>query len=153
MSIAKELERLEELHAKGTLSDEEFTHAKRRILASENTDGMICGMGENTWCMLMHLAQLLTYSVAGIVVPIAMWLISKDRSNVARHHGVCMLNWMISSLIYLSISGILSLVFIGLPVFIFFVCLSVIFPIVAAIKAHNNQIWRYPFSIEFLRAD
>lgn len=101
----------------------------------------------------MHVSQLLTYSAAGIVVPIVMWLVSKDQSRQARIHGANMMNWLISCIIYMAISGVLTLVLIGFIPLVMFALLSVIFPIVAAVKAHNNEYWRYPMSIQFFDAE
>lgn len=156
MSIADEVKKLEELHAEGALTDEEFDSAKQRVLNGESSghgDGRIFGIGSNTWCLLMHLSQLLTYSAAGIVVPIVMWLLSKDESREARIHGANMMNWLLSCIIYMVVSGLLCFVVIGIPFFIMFACLSVIFPIVAAIKAHNREYWQYPMAIQFFRTD
>ncbi len=150
MTIADEIAKLEELHVAGSLSDEEFYHAKQRVLNGHSEPGRIQGMNEGTWCMLMHLSQLLNYSALGLIAPIVMWLMSKDESQVARIHGVNMINWMISWAIYMVVSALASTVLIGIPFLIAFSLLGVIFPIVAAVKASNNQIWEYPMAINFL---
>lgn len=159
MSLAYELRELEDLRARGTLSDAEFEQAKARLLNSEpvyhaaQPDGLICGIGESNWCMLMHLSQLLTFSMAGIVVPIVMWILSKDESEAARRQGACMMNWLISSLIYAVLSVILIFVAIGIPLLIVLGILQIVFPIMAAIKAHEGQTWSYPLAIEFFQED
>lgn len=151
MSIPDEIRKLEDLYEAGSLTDDEFFQAKQRILDGASVEsGRIQGIDEKMWCTLMHLSQLLTYSGLGVIAPIVMWLMSKDESRLARIHGIHMINWMISCFIYVVVSALLSAVLIGIPFLIVFGLLSVIFPIVAAIKANNNEIWEYPMSIKFL---
>ena len=138
MPLSDELARLQQLRDSGSLSETEFEEAKRRVINeyggsegysaatahgggpahSGSVPGQIHGMSENTYCALMHLSQLLSYSVLGIVVPIVMWLISKDDSEVARRQGASMMNWLLSSLIYYAISFVLLLFIIGVPMLI-----------------------------------
>lgn len=161
MSIADEIRKLEELHAAGALTDQEFSEAKQKVLSGQShhstnhhCDGRIHGMAEPTWCMLMHLSQLLLFAGGiGLVVPVVMWAISKDESELARIHGAHMMNWLISSFIYAVVTGILSFALVGIPFLIAVLILDIVFPIVAAVKANNGEIWRYPLSIEFLRED
>lgn len=116
--------------------------------------GQIFGIEEETWCTLMHLSQLLVFMGGiGIAVPIAMWAVSKDDSELARQHGDRIMNWLISSLIYGAIAGVLCFVLIGLPLLIILLCMDVVFPIVGAIKANQGTTWSYPTAIKFLRED
>ena len=141
------------LHAAGSLSDAEFEAARQQLFNGEiEGGGRIHGMEEKTWCTLMHLSQLLTWSGAGIIVPIVMWLMSKDESRIARLHGANMMNWMISSVIYALVCGVLSIVLIGIPLLVILGVLGVVFPIIAGIKANNNEIWEYPLCIRFISA-
>ena len=166
MDIIEQIERLEQLHSRGTLSDIEFQSAKNKLLneQSERTNerqnlslpsdnGMIYGIEENTWCALMHLSQLLTFSAIGIVVPIAMWIVGNEKSAVVRRHGHRMMNWIISSLIYAVVSAILIFVFIGFPLLIILAILTVVFPIIAAVKATQGEVWSYPLTIKFFSED
>ncbi|MEL6104714.1 MAG: DUF4870 domain-containing protein [Planctomycetota bacterium] len=169
MPLSDELARLQQLRDSGSLSEIEFEEAKRRVInehgaadtqsaapaygaapmQSGSIPGQIHGMSENTYCALMHLSQLLSYSVLGIVVPIVMWLISKDDSEVARRQGASMMNWLISSLIYYAVSFVLMFLIIGVPMLIVVGLLGIVFPIIAAIKAVDGKQWSYPLSIKF----
>ncbi len=155
LSIADEIAQLEELRAHGTLTDAEFAEAKQRVLAggSSGHSGRLYGIEENTWCMLMHLSPLASWSGIGVILPIVMWAISKDESDLARRHGARMMNWLISSFIYAGIGIALSLVFIGVPILVVLGICCVVFPILAAIKCNNNELWSYPMAIEFLSED
>lgn len=163
MNIAGEIERLEELRRTGVLSDEEFQQAKEKALSGDadfvtETDSdksyQVCGVQEQTWCMLMHLSQLLVYAGGfGLAVPIIMWVVSKDESDLARRHGARMMNWIISSFIYAIVAGLLCFVLVGIPLIIVLIILSVAFPIMGAMKANDGILWSYPMTICFIEED
>jgi len=156
MNLAQQLERLEQLRAQGSLSDAEFQIAKERLLAGEAqppykiSGGTVLGIEDRTYCTLMHISQLLVYSAVGIVVPIGMWILGKDQSDMVRRHGNRMMNWIISGFIYGIVAGILCMVFIGIPLLFALGVVSIVFPIMAAIKANNGEDWSYPLTIKFL---
>ncbi|MEQ9406841.1 MAG: DUF4870 domain-containing protein [Fuerstiella sp.] len=159
MSMADELQKLAELHSAGTLSDDEFYVAKQRLLhgdgfgsTQDSDDHRIYGFDEGTWCLLLHLSQLLIFiGGVGIVVPILLWVLGREKSELARLHGAHMMNWLISSFIYLLVSVLLTPLLIGIPFLIVVLVLDVLFPIVAAVKAGDGELWRYPLAIEFIR--
>lgn len=155
MSISAEISRLEQLRSQGTLTEDEFLTAKRRVLREDSKrfpdhgNGQLFGIAEDTWCLLMHLSQLAYFSVVGFILPIVMWAISKDESDLARRHGARMMNWVISSAIYFAIGFALLWAFVGIPIMVTVAILNVVFPIVAALKCKNGKIWSYPLSIRF----
>jgi len=108
--------------------------------------------------MLLHLSQLLTYCTVGlgIVAPIVMWAIAKDKSPQVDQHGKIVLNWMISAFIYGIVCTILCLTVIGLiiaiPGAIALFIVAIAFPIIGAVKANKDgTAWDYPLSIKFFR--
>ncbi len=109
------------------------------------------GMNENTYGMLLHLSQLLSFSGAGIAVPIIMWAVNKDKSGTVDRHGKNVLNWLISELIYAIGCAVLCLVLIGIPLAVALVVIGIVFPIIGAVKANNGDEWKYPMSIAFLK--
>ncbi len=154
MSIADEIQRLEELKANGALTEDEFAEAKRTVLAgggsTEYVDGSgeVFGIGEGMWCTLMHLSQLTFVTGVGVILPIVMWAVSKDQSEVARLHGARMMNWLVSFVIYTAISSLLIWpLLIGIPLLLVLAVLNVVFPIIAAIKCSNGEIWSYPLCL------
>ena len=164
--LSEELERLQKLRDAGTLSEEEFHAAKQRLLQTPEPSiyatpqgqpanaGKVYGLEERTWCMLMHLSQLLTFAGGvGVAAPIVMWAISKDESRAANRHGLVILNWCVSALIYGLVSGILCFVVIGIPMIVVLGALTVIFPIIGAIKCNEGTLWKYPLSIQFFDPD
>lgn len=104
--------------------------------------------------VLTHLSQLLDFvtGIGGFIVPLIIWLTKKDDVINMDEHGKAILNFRISMFVYILICiplilllglGILGLIIIG----IFYL----IFPIINAIKASNNEAPSYPFSIRFLK--
>ena len=99
------------------------------------------GMEEKTFCMLMHLSQFLTYIIplAGLVMPVIMWTSNKSESKFVDEHGKAIVNAMISYFIWTILScGI-------------FVLLWWIFTVIAALKANNGELYKYPLAISFIK--
>jgi uncharacterized Tic20 family protein len=105
------------------------------------------------WALFLHLSQLLGYlvPVAGWVAPILIWQLKKEEIPELDAHGKVVANWIISELIYATVSGILIFFIIGLPMILVLLMLGIIFPIVGAIKADSGVAWNYPMSIKFFR--
>ena len=111
----------------------------------------IFGMKPDTYCMLLHLSQLLGSTFVGFAVPIVLWALVKDRSPLVDLHGKIVLNWFISLLIYMFAAGLLCIVFVGFLILPVLVVLAVVFPIIGGIKANEGVIWKYPLSITFFK--
>jgi uncharacterized protein len=111
------------------------------------------GMSAKSYCMLIHLSQLSSIVAPGLgfVMPLVMWVANKDKNADIDQHGKVTLNWVISLIIYSIICGVLTLIFIGVIGFIVLALLNFVFAIVAAVKANNGELWRYPLSIPFLK--
>jgi uncharacterized Tic20 family protein len=111
------------------------------------------GMEVNTFCMLMHLAQLAGFvPFGGIILPIVMWATNKDKSPDVDKHGQIIINWIISKFIYAVIGGLLIFVFgFGFIVLAALGICSLIFIILGAIKANNGELYPYPLSINFFK--
>ena len=107
----------------------------------------------SSYCMLMHLSQFAGIIVpyGGIALPIIMWASNKDKSSIIDQHGKNILNWMISFYIYVSISAILILLLVGIFALIILGFMAVIFAIIGAIKANNNEFYSYPLAISFFK--
>lgn len=159
MKFADRIDQLERLREMGSISEDEFEKAKEKLMGKTSMPGktiepvLIHGIEERTFCTLMHVSQLLNYSLVGIVVPIVMWILGKDQSAMVRQHGNRMVNWLISSVIYWCIALVLCLFIVGVPLLIILAILSFVFPVIAAIKANGGQAWSYPMAIKFLPED
>jgi uncharacterized protein len=110
-------------------------------------------MEVSSYCMLMHLSQFagIIIPFGGIALPIIMWASNKDKSSIIDQHGKNILNWMISFYIYVSISAILILLLVGIFALIILGFMAVIFAIIGAIKANNNEFYSYPLAISFFK--
>jgi uncharacterized Tic20 family protein len=164
--ISDEIERLIQLRNSGALSEDEFQQAKSRVLGGQPQpvftqptgsaaapSGLICGLDSRLWCTLMHASQLLTWTGVGIVAPLVMWIIGKNESKEANRHGLVILNWMLSSVVYAVVSVVLSFFVVGIPMLFVLGALHVIFPIIGTLQASSGKLWRYPFSINFFDPD
>ena len=117
--------------------------------------------------MFMHLSQLSTifFPWVGLIVPIVLWQIKKDEMPALDAHGKMITNWVISSVIYSVICGVL--IGIGVPLMLIVVGIipiilgglgltaiwiaGIVFSIVGGIKANNGELWEYPLTIKFLK--
>ncbi|MGA9326947.1 MAG: DUF4870 domain-containing protein [Salegentibacter sp.] len=109
---------------------------------------------DNQLLVLTHLSQLLELvtGVGGFIVPLVVWLTQKDRVAGMDAHGKMILNFQISIFIYSLVSVPLMLLFgLGLFVLIAVGVISVVFPIINAIKVSNGQMPNYPLTLEIIK--
>ncbi|TLF44590.1 DUF4870 domain-containing protein [Maribacter aurantiacus] len=92
--------------------------------------------------VVAHLSQYLDYitGFGGLIVPLVLWLSTKDSVIGMNEHGKAIINLQLSLILYVIIgipailllgAGILLLVFAGI--------LSFVMPIVNAVKAANGE--------------
>ncbi|NLE57691.1 MAG: DUF4870 domain-containing protein [Planctomycetes bacterium] len=101
---------------------------------------------DRTMAMLCHLAGLV-----GFLGPLIVWLIKKDQSPLVNDQGKESLNFQITILIALVISGVLMIVFIGFLLFPLVWLADLILIIVAAVKANSGVVYRYPFALRLIK--
>ena len=104
--------------------------------------------------VLTHLSQLLDFvtGIGGFIVPLVLWLTKKDEVFGMDLHGKAILNFRISMFIYILICiPLILLVGLGILGIIAIAISYMIFPIINAIKASNNEAPSYPFSITFIK--
>jgi uncharacterized protein len=108
---------------------------------------------DNQTIVLMHLSQLATFVIAfgSILIPLIIWLTQKEKIKDLDTHGKHILNFQFSLLIYSFIC--IPLVFIGIGIMglIVILILSIVYPIKNTIRASNEQLPVYPYSITFLK--
>tara|TARA_B100000949_G_scaffold234453_1_gene253585 strand:- start:496 stop:882 length:387 start_codon:yes stop_codon:yes gene_type:complete len=108
---------------------------------------------DNTLLAVTHLTQLLSYvtGFGSLIVPLIIWLSSKDKVEGMNEHGKAIINFQISLILYIIISipailllglGILGLIGAGI--------LGFILPIVNAVKASNGESPSYFMTIRFI---
>ena len=99
----------------------------------------------NVLPVLTHILALFTYFIG----PLIILLSSKDED--VKKHAKNALNWQFSMIIYAIISMILMIVLIGFVLIIAISIIDMVFCIIAAVKAGENQLWEYPLSIKFFK--
>ena len=156
MSISDEVQRLQELHQTGALSDSEFEQAKATLFNRRDYGGRdpeAVARETNQWAMFLHLSLLAGFVVplAGLVAPIVIWQVKKPELPEIDLHGKVVVNWIISALIYAVLCFILAFVIVGIPLLIALGVLGIVFPIIGAVKAGGGELWRYPLTIDFLK--
>ncbi|HEV2842865.1 MAG TPA: DUF4870 domain-containing protein [Chthoniobacterales bacterium] len=106
-----------------------------------------------TWCVVCHLSALAGFFIPAfghILGPLIVWLIKRVDSSEIDAHGKEALNFQISMLIYNLVAGVLCLVLIGFVLLAVLHILNVIFVIVAALKAGEGEMYRYPLTIRLV---
>lgn len=173
MSLADEIQKLRDLHQTGALNDAEFESAKSRLLAagppplpsappplpaSTPPPPVPAAPADNQatlnqWAMILHLSMLAGFvvPVAGLVAPIVIWQMKKKEIPGLDAHGCHAVNWIITAFICGIVFGLLCLVFIGIPLLMVLGLVSIVFPVIAAVKASNGELWRYPMSFDFVK--
>lgn len=104
------------------------------------------------WATLLHLSLLsgLIVPYGGLIVPVVIYVIKKDDIPSLQPHWNVVLNWMISVLIYSVVCFLLFLIVIGIFMFWALALLSLVFPIIGAIKANDGEVWPYPLSLRII---
>lgn len=162
MSMADEIEKLNQLRQSGAITDEEYQASKSALLREQQTPEnkpnqitVSSQMDEKTWTILLHLSQFCGFLIplAGLVVPIVLWQIKKNESPLIDQHGRIIANWMITAFIAGVVFFMLSFILIGIPLLVLLGVLCIVFPIIGAIKANDGIAWPYPGSYRFFPAD
>jgi uncharacterized protein len=154
MNVADELQKLQQLHASGAISDDEYAQAKARALNSPSqADPASQEQQTRQWAMLLHISQLAGFVVplAGLIAPILIWQIKKTDLPAIDEHGKIVVNWIISEILYMVICVLLAFVVVGVPLLMALAVVAVAFPIIGGIKANNGEVWSYPMSIGFFK--
>ena len=109
---------------------------------------------DNNLLVATHLCQLLTYisGFGGLVVPLILWLTQKDKVVGMDIQGKQIVNFQISLIVYCILSIPLIFVFgLGILTLISISILSVVIPIVNAIKVNNQEPPVYFINITFIK--
>ena len=162
MSMADEIEKLNQLRLSGAITEEEYQSSKSALLngqqvADKKPNQVVVStqMDEKTWAILLHLSQFCGFLIplAGLVVPIVLWQVKKNESQLIDQHGRIVANWLVTAFIAGIVFFMLSFLLIGIPLLILLGVLCIVFPIVGAIKANDGIAWPYPGSYRFFPED
>ena len=104
--------------------------------------------------MLTHLSQLLNHvtGFGGLIVPLIIWTANKDRIYNMDKQGKSIINFQLSMFIYVIICiPLIFLLGLGILGLIAVALISLILPIINAVKANNGEQTSYPFTISFIK--
>jgi len=103
--------------------------------------------------VLTHLSQLVTLVIGfgSLILPLILWITNKEKVYQLDEHGKNIINFQLSILIYSIICiPLILLLGLGLLGLIALAFISIIFPIINAIKASNGETPTYPLSINII---
>ncbi|MGA1226270.1 MAG: DUF4870 domain-containing protein [Tamlana sp.] len=108
---------------------------------------------DNQLLAITHLSQLiaLVTGFGSLILPLIFWLTQKEKVYQMDAHGKNIVNFQLSLIVYCIICVPLILLFgLGLLGFIALGIISIIFPIINAIKASRGEVPTYPLSLNFI---
>ncbi|QRM90610.1 DUF4870 domain-containing protein [Lacinutrix sp. WUR7] len=103
--------------------------------------------------VITHLSQLITLvtGFGSLILPLILWVTQKEKVQQMDVHGKNIINFQLSLIVYCIICVPLILLFgLGLLGFMVLGIISIIFPIINAIKASNGETPTYPLSFNFI---
>ena len=118
------------------------------------TNGAANIVNARTWSAACHASALLGVFVhfpGHLIPPLVVWLAKRDESPEIDAHGKEAVNFQLSMLIYNLIAAVFCLVLIGFLILPILWVLNAVFSIIAAIKASDGELYRYPLTIRFLQ--
>jgi uncharacterized protein len=98
------------------------------------------------WGSFAHLGGVL-----GFLPALVIWLVFKDRGSFTNTEAKEALNFQITILIAYVVGWILTFILIGVLVVWAAWIVSVVFSIIAFLKAKDGQHYRYPFAIRLIK--
>jgi uncharacterized protein len=102
------------------------------------------------WAMAIHFSVFAGYVIpmAGLIAPIVIWQVYKDKMPELDGHGRIVANFLISMLIYGVVAVLLSFALIGIPLLIALGIFGTVLPIIGGVKASNGEVWPYPLMLK-----
>lgn len=116
------------------------------ILGTEEQPLVTPTSDEKTMAILSHILCI----VAGFLAPLIIYLVKKDSPYVVAHAKES-LNFQLTLIIAYIISFILVFVLIGILLIWLIALANLVFVIIATIRASENKLYKYPFSIKFVK--
>ena len=102
---------------------------------------------EKTMALLAHVLSL----VVGIIAPLVIYFIKKDESAYVAAQAKESLNFQISILIYAIVAIPLCFILVGFLILGAVAIGSLVFVIMATIKASEGKMFRYPLTIRLIK--
>jgi uncharacterized Tic20 family protein len=100
---------------------------------------------------LMILSHLSALMGVGILLPLIVWLVKRHDPDGVAAHAAEALNFHLSLIIYGVCLIPLVFVAIGIPLLIIMGLASLVLAIVAAVRASNGILYRYPLTLRMVK--
>lgn len=120
---------------------------RNSILGTEDQPLYTPTSDERTMAILSHILCLLFW----LFPPLIIYLVKKDESQYVAAHAKESLNFQITVMIAVIISIVLIVVLVGILLVWLVGIVSTVLVIIATIKASENKLYRYPFSIRLIK--
>jgi len=107
-----------------------------------------------TWamaCHLMALSGIIVQGVGFVLGPLITWLIKKDDHPFIDEQGKEAVNFQITMLIAMVVSGLLCFVFVGFILLPVIAIGDIVLAIIASLKAKEGEHYHYPFTFRFIK--
>jgi uncharacterized Tic20 family protein len=102
------------------------------------------------WCHVSALAGYLI-PLAGLIAPLVIWLLNRDRAPFIDDQGKEAVNFRISMYLYYLAAFLLIVVLLGVPLLLFLALFDLVVVIIAAVRASDGDWYRYPLRIRWIR--
>ena len=112
---------------------------------------------ERTWAMLAHMLTIAGHSVAlgSFLPPLVIWLVKKDESEFVADQAKEALNFQITIEVALLVGWLLTLSVVFSCAGVLFLAVvyvgDLVMAIVAGIRAHAGECYRYPFAFRMVK--
>ncbi len=103
---------------------------------------------DKLWAILSHISCLFG---VWFIIPIIVYLVMRNESTYVAENAKEALNFHISLLIYALGSLLLVYLLIGIPLLVMLGIGALVLSIVAAVKASDGSVYRYPLTIRLIR--
>ncbi len=109
---------------------------------------------EKNMGIVVHVASFAGYLIpfGSILGPLIVWLMKRDEIPFVDECGRNCLNFKISMMIWVMVSFVLMFVGIGFILIGLLAIVDIVLTIIAAMKASEGVSYKYPLSIQFLKA-
>jgi uncharacterized Tic20 family protein len=98
---------------------------------------------------IMLLATHLLGIISGFIGALVIYFVANSEN--VKEHAKEALNFQLTLLIAYVISGVLVFFLIGLLLLPALYVINIVFCVLAAVKANDNVLWRYPATIRFIK--
>lgn len=131
--------------------DDNVVDGEAEVISSETASPE-----EKNWAMFSHIAAFaalipLIPLIGMVLGPLFIWLFKKEEMPLVAQNGIEALNFNISMFIAYCVAFVLCFILIGIPIMVGLIIFHFIVTILAAIKASEGGVYKYPFSMKLVR--